>query len=559
MRSTRPDACSVASLDLHEPLAGTASTTGGYLLLEHGGPWGRKAMEEAAFPDPGGVPSDLGRWLAGASKSAGLTPLLVRRHGGTPGLPARPVVMLVALGGSAGNAPQGSVGLRGFGAWTQVDDVETIRHWDVDTLAAQLRAGRVPHDWSALATQYLVCTHGRRDVCCAELGRPVASVLDGLALRQVWEVSHLGGHRLAPNVLVVPDGVVYGRVDPDDALELVAAHAEHRVVPRLMRGHAVLPAALQVSEVALRQATGVDRADGVLLVDSASAPVVEGLPAADVDAVELASADGDVVRTTAHWADLGAGSGAWLTIVDSRPGRGPTRPASCGAEPGPPPEEHVVVEVSDVEAAGRGAAGWDEAHRSAAGVGEPSDVVVEILSMLPVRGTAVDVACGTGRHSFWLAKHGWQVTGVDYSRAGLRLAEREAARRGLSVTWQLADARVWSPPRPFDLVLMAFVHLPGAVRHAIEWVAPGGHLVLVAHARRNLTDGVGGPSDARLLYDPTELRAAAKDAGFEVLRCEEVERRTGDGTAIDVVLVARRGPKVQQVPVSGPAAARTTR
>ncbi len=540
MRSTRPEACSIASLDLHEPLAGTASTTGGYLLLEHGGPWGRKAMEEAAFPDAGGVPSDLGRWLAGAAKAAGLTPLLVRRHGGTPGLPARPVVMLVVLGESAGSAAEEPSGLGGFAVWTQVDDVETIRAWDVDTLVAHVRAGRVPHGWSVLGTQYLVCTHGRRDVCCAELGRPVASVLDGLAPRQVWEVSHLGGHRLAANVLVLPDGVLYGRVDPDDALELVAAHAEHRLVPRLMRGHAVLPSALQVGEVALRQATGVDRSAGVALLDSASAAMVD---------VEPALTEADVVRTSARWAVPGVGSGAWLTIVDTTAGTGPPRPASCGAEPAPAPDEHVVVEVSDVEAAGRGAAGWDRAHMSADGVGEPSDVVVEILSMLPVGGTAVDVACGTGRHSLWLAAHGWQVTGVDYSRAGLRLAAEEAARRGLSVNWELADARLWTPPRPFDLVLMAFVHLPGAVQHAIEWVAPGGHLVLVAHAKRNLTKGVGGPSDARLLHDSDELRTAAKDAGLDVLRCEEVERPTGDGTAIDVVLVGRRaqpGPCVSE-------------
>jgi len=514
VRSTRPDACSIASLDLDEPLAGTASRTGGYLLLEHGGPWGRKALEEATFPGAGGVPSDLGPWLAGAAKSAGLTPLLVRRHGSPAGLPARPVVMLVALPGPEGRA------LGGFGVWTQVDDVETIRDWDVDTLVSQARAGHVPHGWSALGTEYLVCTHGRRDVCCAELGRPVASVLDGLAPRQVWEVSHLGGHRLAANVLVLPEGVVYGRVDADDALELVAAHAEHRVVPRLMRGHAALPPVLQVGEVALRQAAGEDRAR-------------------DVELLESTTTEGDVARTTSRWRVAGVGSGTWLTVVDTTPGTGPARPPSCGAEPGPPPDEQVVVEVSDVEAAGRGAVGWDLAHLSAEGVGEPSDVVVDTLSTLSP-GTAVDVACGTGRHSFWLAQHGWDVTGVDYSRAGLQLAEKEAARRQLPVTWQLADARLWSPARPVDLVLMAFVHLPGAVEQAVRWVTPGGHLVLVAHARRNLTAGVGGPSDARLLYDADELKTVAAAAGFDVLRCEEVERETGDGTAIDVVLVARR-------------------
>ena len=74
---------------------------------------------------------------------------------------------------------------------------------------------------------------------------------------------------------------------------------------------------------------------------------------------------------------------------------------------------------------------------------------------------------------------------------------------------------------------------------AATWVAPGGHLVVVGHALRNLTDGVGGPQDPAILNTPEQLREKAR--GLEILRCEEVERTTADGaTAIDVVLVARR-------------------
>ena len=71
-----------------------------------------------------------------------------------------------------------------------------------------------------------------------------------------------------------------------------------------------------------------------------------------------------------------------------------------------------------------------------------------------------------------------------------------------------------------------------------SWLAPGGALVVVGHARRNLTDGVGGPSDPALLHTPEGLRAAA--AGLDIERCEEIVRPTDEGDAIDIVLVARR-------------------
>ena len=62
-----------------------------------------------------------------------------------------------------------------------------------------------------------VCTHGRHDACCAERGRPVAAALAAAHPEQTWEVSHIGGDRFAANVLVLPDGLYYGRVSAADA------------------------------------------------------------------------------------------------------------------------------------------------------------------------------------------------------------------------------------------------------------------------------------------------------------------------------------------------------
>ena len=64
---------------------------------------------------------------------------------------------------------------------------------------------------------YLVCTHGRHDACCALRGRAVAARLAEQRPDLVWECSHIGGDRFAPNVLVLPQGLYYGRVEPSRA------------------------------------------------------------------------------------------------------------------------------------------------------------------------------------------------------------------------------------------------------------------------------------------------------------------------------------------------------
>src|ERR1017187_10069070 len=71
----------------------------------------------------------------------------------------------------------------------------------------------------------------------------------------------------------------------------------------------------------------------------------------------------------------------------------------------------------------------------------------------------------------------------------------------------------WEPPPGaiFDLVLVAYLHLADDVlRRACHWLAPGGALVVVGHALRNLTEGVGGPSDARLLHTEAGYRAGSQ-------------------------------------------------
>jgi len=195
---------------------------------------------------------------------------------------------------------------------------------------------------------------------------------------------------------------------------------------------------------------------------------------------------------------------------------------------------------------------WDARYADADLVwgNEPNQFVRAQCETLAV-GVAVDLACGEGRNALWLARLGWQVTGVDYSavaieRAGI-LAAQVGARVASRLTWRVDDvATMQLRAESVDLALVSYVHLPAGQRSSLMLraalaVRPGGHVIVVGHDRRNLREGVSGPQDERLLYDPLELRSLF--AGIPATRvdvAETVERHTADGVALDTLVRVRR-------------------
>jgi (2Fe-2S) ferredoxin len=102
----------------------------------------------------------------------------------------------------------------------------------------------------------LVCTHGIHDVCCALRGRPVARALASRWPELVWECSHIGGDRFAPNVVVLPDGFYYGNLDPHRAVATVEAHLAGRVLTDRLRGMARFLPPVQAAVIAAHERYG---------------------------------------------------------------------------------------------------------------------------------------------------------------------------------------------------------------------------------------------------------------------------------------------------------------
>ncbi len=115
----------------------------------------------------------------------------------------------------------------------------------------------------------VVCTHGKRDRCCARHGRPLYDALRAAAPRgEVWQSTHVGGDRFAGNVVSLPHGTYYGRVAPGDVPGVLDALASGRVDLEHYRGRSAYPFHVQAAERALRETEGLLGIDDLVLLDS---------------------------------------------------------------------------------------------------------------------------------------------------------------------------------------------------------------------------------------------------------------------------------------------------
>lgn len=230
--------CSAASRERGEPLTATASTHACFLLLEDPGPWGPQVLHTSRLPDA------LRAVLRAAQRDLNVRPLLIRRPGRTASGPRRVIAVNAHLR---------------WAESTLVADLAEVADWDLSRFSGAAGLGLPAHPDPVVA----VCTHGRHDPCCAERGRPLAAALAARFGDPVWEASHLGGDRFAGNVLLLPHGDYFGRLDPETGPRVVAEYLQGRLDLDHHRGRSTRRWEVQAAEAAARRALGVRGLDAV--------------------------------------------------------------------------------------------------------------------------------------------------------------------------------------------------------------------------------------------------------------------------------------------------------
>ncbi|XGU21813.1 sucrase ferredoxin [Rhodococcus sp. 3Y1] len=131
--------------------------------------------------------------------------------------------------------------------------------------AVRIDGHRAEPDFGRSRTEplFAVCTHGKKDACCAELGRPVVAALNAAQIADVWECSHIGGDRFAANMIAWPAAVYFSRLDGNSAIDAAEKYQAGELELLHLRGRAALSQAAQAAEHAVRRATDIVATDAL--------------------------------------------------------------------------------------------------------------------------------------------------------------------------------------------------------------------------------------------------------------------------------------------------------
>ncbi|MBJ7337024.1 sucrase ferredoxin [Mycolicibacterium sp.] len=229
--------CSDRSRERADPMYGSASAGSSWLMLELCGPWGRSAFLES----PSVVDPQLGRAIVRRAEKAGMRIAAIRRPGRRSATPR----------------------WRWFVAHSHVGG-EALRYGEVSGPVDYLDVALDGSDGQPVADPLVaVCAHGKHDQCCAVRGRGVAAAIAAQYPESTWECSHLGGDRFAATMLILPEGLCYGRVDATDPPHLVDLYVAGRLDNAHLRGRTSLPHAVQAAQYFAREALSDDSITGL--------------------------------------------------------------------------------------------------------------------------------------------------------------------------------------------------------------------------------------------------------------------------------------------------------
>lgn len=178
---------------------------------------------------------------------------------------------------------------------------------------------------------------------------------------------------------------------------------------------------------------------------------------------------------------------------------------------------------------------WDERYSAAEFIygTQPNDFLAANVVMISP-GPVLELGCGEGRNTVFLAEKGYAVTGVDQSTVGLQKAQRLAAERGVKIETVQADlSQFVIRPKHYTGIVSIFCHLPSAIRRplyasVVQGLRIGGIFLMEHYTPAQVGRGTGGPSDPDWMMSLERLKDELP--GLDWIIAEEKERDVREGS-----------------------------
>jgi len=224
--------CQKITETIEEPIAGTAPRAKHYIFMSWPkSRWGYDAL------DAKGLPNELKDWLNQQNQTYGKTAFRLIHQKTRKTAHVR--IFLLPGGIHYAEVPLSEL---------------------MDVLTAHFQGNPPPKYLQPPLTSPVVfiCTNGRHDKCCAKFGQRIfKQTRQTVSTREsqidVWESTHLGGHRFAATSMVFPVGHAYGRLYAEDISPWLECLEQKKVYAPAFRGNTNLELLEQTAEAYIQQ------------------------------------------------------------------------------------------------------------------------------------------------------------------------------------------------------------------------------------------------------------------------------------------------------------------
>lgn len=231
--SEKRKSCSELSIESGEQLFGTAPRVDNWFLLEYSGHWNKDALVDSTLSSE--VKDCINKLLDSFPNSR---LQLIKKDGNS----SENISFYYAK--STEFEPK----LYKF----SLNNHEDIINLDIKNL---IETGEI-RDSESDEKIVLICTHGAYDTCCGKLGVPVYNNINENKDVSVWNSTHVGAHRFSANLVTLPEGIYYGRVNTENVGLLIESHLKEEIYLDCFRGRSCYSQTSQVSDYFLRDKIG---------------------------------------------------------------------------------------------------------------------------------------------------------------------------------------------------------------------------------------------------------------------------------------------------------------